>query len=364
MDSKKKSKNTKKCHYRDKNTSDVSSKRKQKGKKNCGKHYSSSGTKGGEEEVDPARGLMKGLKALGHVHCVSLPRTHMKKSADKPLNILISPFLFRFIETYKKELTEKKHGLGLNIFNKELSAAYVRLFEIFEETKYIPPLAITFHLTNEMIHSFTDIQIVPGFIYQEIFRDSIPKEILSRGKDAWINSEENFAQVMLTTPCTTPGKDEGEEGAEGEAEGESGLKLFCLLGSDKCVLHEANLVATLVNNALIYYSLISKLGCNWRNIYNTHVSLLPVAKHEGDPVNMNRVVRLVTMGISKETEYVKVEREEIEEKEGEKGKTTTSRVEAIIPEKLTYSIEEYNRVRKLIGWSYSKPDTSSKKTGA
>jgi hypothetical protein len=249
---------------------------------------------------EPLREFVDGLKQLGNVHCISLSRTHMRESEHEPLNILISPFLFKYLESFDhdpvtadgEEVSEGEERQGEDEIGetksvelpvgcvRELGLAYRRMFQIFEETDFVPPFSTTLPFSNERIQSFKHVTILPGILHHELFKEVLPEELRADRK-RWINTPDDFLKV----PLSKKGSDH----------------LFLLLGSDPCVHHPSNMCRSMVNNALIYYSLLSKLGFTWDNIHHCLVTLLPQPRQEGDPDSLNRVLRMVTIIASRKT---------------------------------------------------------------
>jgi hypothetical protein len=285
-----------------------------------------------ETGEEPLREFVDGLKQLGNVHCISLSRTHMRESEHEPLNILISPFLFKYLETFdhdlvdeeeekeeeEEEQTEKPVELPVGCV-RELGLAYRRMFQIFEETDFVPPFSTTLPFSNERIQSFKHVTILPGILHHELFKEVLPEELRADRK-RWINTPDDFLKV----PLSKKGSDH----------------LFLLLGSDPCVHHPSNMCRSMVNNALIYYALLSKLGFTWDNIHHCLVTLLPQPRQEGDPNSLNRVLRMVTVMASRETT--------VEFYSGEEGK------EAFIASTpLDYGQEDYQYIEGMIAYGFS-----------
>jgi hypothetical protein len=293
--------------------------------------------KGGENAVnDGFRGFMDGLKELGNVHCVSLSRTHMSASEHEPLNILISPFLFKYLETFDhdpvREEPAKGDGEGEEGETlpelpagcvRELGLAYRRLFQVFDDTDFVPPISITLPFSNERIHSFQHVTILPGLLHYKTFKHALPEE-LQDDPSRWINDPDNFLKVPLT-----------KDGSN---------HLFLLLGSDPCVHHPSNMCRSMVNNALVHYSLLSRLGFTWDNIHHCLVTLLPQRPEKDDPPLMNRVLRMVTVMASRKTSVALSS-----EEKGDRFIASTP---------VDYSQEDYRYIEGMIGYGFSSLSVS------
>ena len=254
----------------------------------------------------------------------------MRASEDEPLNILINPLFFKYIQDFDhnpkvvegedEEEDEEEEEQPVETLKlpqgsiRELGLAYRRLFQIFEETDYIPPMSTAMPFSNETIQSFERISILPGLLHYETFKEALP-DSLRTDPAVWINTEENFVKVPLTS-------------------GENASDLFLLLGSDVCIHHEANMAMSMTNNAIVLFSLLSKLGITWRDVYRCVVTLMPSPREEGDPPLMNRVVRMVTIMAARNLE-----------------ETLLDGGEAIA---LDYTEEDAEYIEGMIGWSYSK----------